>query len=77
VPERAREVLGMDDRVDALLKQIYDERVADAETGGNKFLPVLQLLSTAKYLERIADHATNVAEDVIYMATGEVVKHQL
>jgi len=36
----------------------------------------LDILSIAKNLERIADHATNIAEDVIYLSTGEIVRHQ-
>ena len=33
------------------------------------------ILSVAKNLERIADHATNIAEDVVYLSTGEIVRH--
>jgi len=36
----------------------------------------LDLLSVAKNLERIADHATNIAEDVIFLTTGRIVRHQ-
>jgi len=36
---------------------------------------LIQLLSSSRYLERIADHATNVAEDVIYMVEGVIVRH--
>jgi len=36
----------------------------------------LDVLSIAKNLERIADHASNIAEDVIYLATGNIVRHQ-
>ena len=35
----------------------------------------IQLLSASRYLERVADHATNIAEDVIYMVEGEIVRH--
>jgi phosphate transport system protein len=37
---------------------------------------LIHLLSATRHLERVADHATNVAEDVIYMVTGEIVRHQ-
>ncbi len=37
---------------------------------------LLKILSCARHLERIADHATNIAEDVIYMITGEIVRHR-
>jgi phosphate transport system protein len=36
---------------------------------------VLDLLSVAKNLERIADHATNIAEDVVFLTTGSIVRH--
>jgi len=36
----------------------------------------LDILSIAKNLERIADHATNIVEDVVYLSTGEIVRHQ-
>jgi phosphate transport system protein len=35
----------------------------------------IQLLSASRYLERMADHATNIAEDVIYLITGEIIRH--
>ena len=72
----AREVLAMDDRVDDLLRGIYGHHSELAGTEGFDFQHSLRQLATAKYLERIADHATNIAEDVIYMASGDVVKHQ-
>jgi phosphate transport system protein len=38
--------------------------------------PLIHLLSASRHLERIADHATNIAEDVIYMIEGEIVRHK-
>ena len=73
---RAQDVLAMDDRVDELLEQVYRHKAEVVEQDGTLSKPALRELSTAKYLERIADHATNIAEDVIYMATGDIVKHQ-
>ncbi len=71
--EKAREVIRDDDGVDALFIKIKNELVdriikdsADAEA-------CLDLLMIAKYLERIGDHAENIAEEVIYTATGERV----
>jgi phosphate transport system protein len=37
---------------------------------------LIHYLSTSRHLERIADHATNIAEDVIYMVSGEIVRHK-
>lgn len=72
----ARNVLAMDDRVDDLLESIYQHQAVVVAGDGALFKPALRELAVAKSLERAADHATNIAEDVIYMATGEVVKHQ-
>jgi len=38
---------------------------------------LIRMLSVSRYLERIADHTTNIAEDVIYMISGEIVRHQI
>jgi phosphate transport system protein len=73
--ERAEEVLAMDDPVDELLQVIYNEQRKRAIGNEAEFDASVRILSTAKYLERIADHATNIAEDVIYMVSGDVVKH--
>ncbi|MBN2843850.1 MAG: phosphate transport system regulatory protein PhoU, partial [Sedimentisphaerales bacterium] len=37
---------------------------------------LIQLLSAARYLERIADHTTNIAQDIIYMIEGQIVRHK-
>jgi len=73
--EKAEEVLEMDDQVDELLARTYEQQRSLLERGEGEVRPSLLILSTAKYLERIADHCTNVAEDVIYMAAGEIVRH--
>ena len=74
--EQAREVLAMDDRVDALLRGMYEGQTDRVYKDATCVDASLRILSTAKSLERIADHSTNIAEDVIYMATGDQVKHQ-
>jgi len=73
---RAGQVLEMDDGVDELLRATYDQQIRLGTAGKSDFEASLRILSTAKHLERIADHCTNVAEDVIYMVTGDVVKHK-
>jgi phosphate transport system protein len=73
--ERARAVIALDDRVDELLRTIYQHQLDEVGQDSSHFRPAVRILSCAKYLERIADLATNIAEDVIYMATGEIVKH--
>ena len=72
----ARAVLEMDDGVDDLLEKSYRHQIEVVGNDGRLFRGALLELSTAKHLERIADHATNIAEDVIYMVSGEVAKHR-
>ena len=72
----AKQVLAADDRVDQMLRDAYEEQSHAVDEGQADFKGALRVLSFAKYLERVADHATNIAEDVVYLANGEVVKHQ-
>jgi phosphate transport system protein len=71
----ARQVTQEDHAIDALYGQIVRQLVAAPELGV-KMAAVLDLLSVAKNLERIADHATNIAEDVVFLVTGAIVRHR-
>lgn len=72
----AKEVLADDDLVDTCYGQFVQRMVAQAGRSPDQMAMHLDILSVAKNLERIADHATNIAEDVIYLATGEIVRHR-
>ncbi len=73
----ARDVCAADDEVDDMNRQMLN-KVQDAvrENPGQMDL-FLRYLLVARHLERVADHATNIAEDVIYMVQGEIVRHRL
>jgi phosphate transport system protein len=72
----AHDVCACDDEVDALNREMY-LKVQDAITRFPEHTEaLLHLLSASRHLERIADHATNIAEDVIYMIDGEIVRHR-
>lgn len=73
---RAREVGGEDDEVDEMKARIYENVKNMIIKEPSRTEELLQYLLTARHLERIADHATNIAEDVIYMLEGEIVRHQ-
>jgi len=74
-PDLARDVLRRDDEVDLLKDQIFRElltyMMADPGTIGR----ALSLILISRNLERIADHATNIAEDVIFIAEARDVRH--
>jgi len=73
----AQKVFLEEDAVDALYGQIIRRVVADASTSPDRVAAYLDALSVAKNLERLADHATNVAEDVVFLCTGKIVRHRL
>ena len=55
---------------------MYDEVKNQIKQAPENIEPLIHLLSISRHLERIADHATNIAEDVIYMVKGEIVRHR-
>ena len=73
--ELARSVLTRDDQVDQLRDQIFRELLSYMMGDSSVVFPAFELILVAKNLERIADHATNIAEDVIYMVAGNDVRH--
>jgi phosphate transport system protein len=73
---QARSVMRMDDEVDRYNNEIIDEVVRLMKTSPNLIEPGLSLFSATRHLERIADHATNIAEDVVYLAEGEIIRHR-
>ena len=74
-PARAREILARDDEVDALRLQVLRELVVIMTSEAAAIERSLHLDRIAQNLERAADLSTNIAEDVIYLAEGTVVKH--
>jgi phosphate transport system protein len=73
--ELARSVLVRDDEVDRLRDQIFRELLTYMMENSAVIFPAFELILVAKNLERIGDHATNIAEDVIYMVAGRDVRH--
>ena len=73
--ELARSVLTRDDQVDNLRDQIFRELLSYMMGDSSLVFPAFELILVAKNLERIADHTTNIAEDVIYMVAGSDVRH--
>ena len=71
----AEKILPDDDEVDALRDRIYAELVALMQTNPDVVKAAINLMFVARNLERIADHATNIAEDVIFLVRGIDVRH--
>ena len=72
----AQEVCAADDEVDALDKEILLHIQSYIEKNPKEVKPLIHLLLVSRHLERIADQATNIAEDVIYMTEGTIIRHR-
>jgi phosphate transport system protein len=73
----AREVAGRDNEIDRLYHRVFEELVAEmgnGKTDSDGALRCVTLLLVAHNLERIADRVTNVAEDIVFLETGQVVE---
>lgn len=68
----AREVAARDDEIDRLYHQVFEDVLEEMRTDPAKVDPGTRILFAAHYLERIGDRVTNIAEDVVFLATGEV-----
>ena len=71
-PESVRNIAEADDSVDALNDEIFREIVTYMMDGSMKVEVGARYILVARYLERIADHAVNIGERVVYMVTGEM-----
>ena len=74
-PDMARSVLASDDAVDSLRTATYNELVRFMEKYPQNIPQALDLLAITRNLERIADHSTNIAEDVLFLVKGVDVRH--
>jgi phosphate transport system protein len=73
---RAFNVLAADDEVDVTNREMYKQIEAATVAHPSWTGRLLHLLSISRHLERVADHTTNIAEDIIYMVEGKIVRHK-
>jgi phosphate transport system protein len=71
----AYSVLNADNEVDEINRQMFELIEKGILETPDKAKGLLHLISVSRHLERIADHTTNIAEDVIYLCTGKIVRH--
>ena len=74
-PVRAEQVLANDDVVDQLYGEVLEAMTDHMTAHSSEVRAAVRVIKVAKYIERIADHATNIAEEVIFMVRGEDVRH--
>jgi phosphate transport system protein len=72
----ARTVLKMDDVVDDMNRKMFTIVYDKIKEMPERAEALIHSLSATRHLERVGDHATNIAEDVIYLVVGEIVRHQ-
>jgi phosphate transport system protein len=71
----ARNVVREDDLVDRMNKEIIAELLETMKRSPELIEPAMHLFSASRHIERIADHATNIAEDVVYLVEGAIIRH--
>ena len=72
----AREICRRDHEVDEINRQIIDELIALMKQRPEMVEPAMHCFSATRHIERIADHATNIAEDVIYLVDARIIRHK-
>lgn len=73
--EQAKQILLMDDEIDALKNKVFKESTLHMKAHPQDVEAGLDLILIARNLERLGDHATNIAEDVIFAFTGKDIRH--
>jgi phosphate transport system protein len=76
-PERAQTTIARDDEVDSLYDQLYAGVIEAMMHNPAAVTRGAQWLFVLKHLERIADYVTNICEQIVYMARGQVIKHTI
>lgn len=74
-PELARKICKEDDIVDEMNRMKFQFVVEEMEKNPNLIEPGAHLIVALKHIERVADHATNIAEDVVFLVDAKVIKH--
>jgi phosphate transport system protein len=74
--EKARAIVPRDKEVDALNHQLYRELSSYMVENPSTITRCLNLMTVSKSLERVADHATNIAEEVVYLCEARDIRHK-
>jgi phosphate transport system protein len=74
-PELAKRILVSDDVVDNYDREIFNTMIAKMKEGRENIDPASHLMIVSRHIERLADHATNIAEDVIFLVNARIIKH--
>ena len=73
--ELARQVCSEDDQIDEMAKGLLNQLIESMHRQPAQLDALLHLFSAVRHVERVADHATNIAEDVVYLVEGRIIRH--
>jgi len=73
--ELARTILKADDKVDELDAQNFNKMIEQMKRSPENIVPAAHVMILSRHMERLADHATNIAEDVIFLINAKIIKH--
>lgn len=74
--QKARRVVAQDDSVDDLNVELLNQIRVEMTNDPSIIEPAMHLFSAIRSIERVADHATNISEDVVYLVEGEIIRHR-
>lgn len=74
-PDLAKTILVSDDVVDNYDREIFNTMIARMKEGREQVDPASHIMIVSRHIERLADHATNIAEDVIFLVKARIIKH--
>jgi phosphate transport system protein len=74
-PDLAKKILISDDVVDNYDRDIFNAMIARMKEGREHVEPASHIMIISRHIERLADHATNIAEDVIFLVNARIIKH--
>lgn len=76
-PTLAKKVLESDDIIDSIDRQMFELMVTTMKKSNELIEPAVHMVILSRHLERLADHATNIAEDVIFLVNARIIKHNV
>ena len=76
-PKLARKVLESDDTIDSIDRDMFEIMVKTMKKSNELIEPAVHMVILSRHLERLADHATNIAEDVIFLVNARIIKHNV
>jgi phosphate transport system protein len=74
--ELARKVCREDDTVDKLNREIIELLISRMKASPESIEALMLLFSATRHIERVADHATNISEDIVYLVKGDIIRHR-